>query len=122
MLDLGDAQLEVTDRVARCSAELRRGTRCHAPATLAKPRRLAAPAVEHVRDDGTNLIPLDADTRGDLGRQLVRMLRDEGDGADPCQAERLEGAALASGHDRGGAMPVVADAVRAWTRRARQEG
>ena len=50
MLELRDAELEIADDVARRRSELRGGPRGGASRRLAEARRLAPPAVEHVRD------------------------------------------------------------------------
>src|SRR5687767_2506432 len=121
MLELCDAELEVAHDVARRRAELGCGLRGGVPRRLADTRCLASPAVEHVRDRGAHLVAFDPETRADLGRELVRVLRDEGDRPDSHQAERLERSALASalGHeDESRAAACGAPAWRTWDRRS----
>src|SRR5262245_65714955 len=117
MLDLGGTPPELTHGLAGSRPRLG-GRPCrHGPAALAETCRLPAPAVEDVRDDGANLVAFDAHPVGDLRRELVRVLRHEGDRADPCQAERLECAALASGHGREVARHGAGAVARAWRTR-----
>src|SRR5262249_39921396 len=114
VLELRDAELEVAQRVAGCGTELGGSPRRHAPAALAEPGCLAPPAVDDVRDDRAHLIPLDAHPGRDLGGELVGVLRPERDRADPGEAERLECAALVSGHGREVATRGAGAAALAW--------
>ena len=102
------------DRLTRRRTEL--GCRaCRVrPAALAEASRLAAPAVEDVRDDGAHLVALDAEAGPDLRGELVGVLRNERDRADPRQAQCLERAALASGLGHEAARRAAAVGARAW--------
>ena len=66
-----------------------------------------------------NLVALDAEAVADLRRELLRVLRDERDRADPGQAQRLERAALASGLCHAASMRGAGAGARVSTMRVR---
>ena len=72
MFELRDAQCEVAHRLTRSRTELGCRARRVRPAALAEPGGLAAPAVEEIGDDGSNLVPLDAEPQRRSPRRARR--------------------------------------------------
>ena len=110
VLELGDAQLQLGDPLPGRDTELARDPRGRVPGRVAEALSLAAPAVEHVAERAAYFTALDAETLGELLREVVRALEHERERADPRQAETLEGPRLLPGsamRPRGAALAAT---------------
>jgi hypothetical protein len=117
VLELGDAELELLDSLARGDAELRREARRGIARRLAEAVRFPLPALEDVDEGSADLPPVDPESAGELLAELVHALDREHERSDPGEAEALERAARRASALAHAASRLAAAAVVPVSRR-----
>ena len=113
VLQLGDAQLQLVQLVARDEAEPRGQVLQALPRPLAEPCRVAPPAGQRVLEQLPGVVAAHAATLAQLSGELVEPLRRQGDRADRGQREPFE--QIPSGLGHGDANCAAAGGARAST-------
>jgi len=115
MLELGDPELELVDRLARGDPELGGDPGRRARRALANAACLSTPAPENVGDDRSHLVTLDTEPAGQLVGEIVGSFRTERKSAEPGQGQRLEWTAVLSGTGHAVSMRAAGGDARAST-------
>ncbi len=90
MLELCDAELELGDGLTRSDTKLLAESGRSRAGGFTHSLELTTPALQHVNEDGAGLVPVDAESLGELVREIIHPIRSERERAYPGERERLE--------------------------------